>query len=437
MFMRSSPSPEAQRMYDWLFDSIFNTCVQMIADGRGQGGETVRQWIDHGIYSAAKGVELGIIDAAEPRRDLVAHIKKQHGDHAQLAKQYGKEKRSTIDFSNPFAVFKIWADLLQGSGRPSDGKKDSVALVYVEGPIVVGAPTPSPFGSQGIAFSEPIRKALEEVADDASVKAVVMRVDSPGGSAVGSEVILQATQRVAAKKPLVVSMGNVAGSGGYYVACGTETIFADATTITASIGVVAGKLATKQMWESVGINWYPIARGENSGMMYSGEAFTEKQRETLQSWMDEVYEVFKGHVTRIRGDRLTKPIDEMAGGRVFTGRQALELGLVDRIGTLSDAIRFAADKAGLKTYDVRVVPRPKNLVELLFADLTGSEDDNRIGLDAKLGTGKARFPWPAVAPILNQLEPRRAAVIRRMLIQVEVLRREQVSLPMPEIVFGN
>ena len=169
---------------------------------------------------------------------------------------------------------------------------------------------------------------------------------------------------MAEKKPFVVSMGDVAGSGGYYVACGADTIVADATTITASIGVVGGKLATDDMWSSVGINWHPVQRGKHADMLASGKPFSEEQREILQNWMDEVYEVFKGHVVRNRGDRLKKPIDEIAGGRVFTGRQALELGLVDQLGSLSDAIRLAADKAGLKEaeYDVRVVPRPKSFL---------------------------------------------------------------------------
>ena len=169
-----------------------------------------------------------------------------------------------------------------------------MAIVYVEGPIVPGSPQPSPFGTQGIAYSDPIRRALDKAAEDEAVKAVVLRVNSPGGSAVASEIILAATRRVAAKKPFVVSMGDVAGSGGYYVACGTDTIFADAATITASIGVVAGKLTTHDMWDSLGIHWHPVQRGRNADMMSAAEIFTAAQRETLQSWMDEVYEDFKG-----------------------------------------------------------------------------------------------------------------------------------------------
>ncbi len=435
MFMREAPSPEAEEMYDWLFDSLFETTVGQIADGREVPTETVHGWLDQGICSAEKAVELKIIDAAETVDDLLHHVKQEHGEDLKLEKRYGKSKSSTADLSNPFAVFKIWADLLKGSSSADRSKKDAVAIVYVQGAIMPGRPTPSPFSLQGAAaYSDPIRKALNKAAENDSIKAVVLRIDSPGGSAVGSEIILQATKELAKKKPLIVSMGDVAGSGGYYVACGADTIIADASTVTASIGVVGGKLATDEMWDSIGVHWHSLERGKHAGMLYSGQPFTDEQREILQNWMDEVYEVFKGHVVRNRGDRLKKPIDEIAGGRVYSGRQALELGLIDRIGTLSDGIRLAAEKAGIKDYDVRVVPRPKSFVELLMSDLVGDDnDEGQIELAPTAAAGwKTTSVWHAAQPVLQKLQPYQAEAIQRILLQLEVLQREQVSLAMPE-----
>ena len=161
----------------------------------------------------------------------------------------------------------------------------------------------------------------------------MLRVNSPGGSAVASEIILNATKRVKAKKPLVVSMGNVAGSGGYYVSMGADTIFADATTITASIGVVGGKVATTDMWNKIGVTWDSSRRGANAGLLSSDAVFSPAERKKMQGWMNDIYGVFKGHVVAARGAKLKKPIDELAAGRVFTGQQALELGLIDKIGT--------------------------------------------------------------------------------------------------------
>ena len=204
-----------------------------------------------------------------------------------------------------------------------------------------------------------IRKALDEAARDNSIKAVVLRVNSPGGSAVASEIILDATRRVKARKPFVVSMGDVAGSGGYYVACASDVIYADETTITASIGVVGGKIATADMWKKVGVTFKSYKRGENAGMLSTGEPFTDRERQRMQSWMNDVYDVFQSHVRAIRGSRLKKPLDELAGGRVFTGKQALDLGLVNRIGGLGDAIAYVAGEAKLKDFEVRTVPAPR------------------------------------------------------------------------------
>src|SRR5207253_47936 len=142
-----------------------------------------------------------------------------------------------------------------------------VAIVYVEGGISLGSKKVSPFSAASGAHSTDIRKALDEAARDDSIKAVVLRVDSPGGSAVASEIIYDATRRVKAKKPFVVSMGDVAGSGGYYVACASDVIFADEATITGSIGVVGGKFATNDMWKKIGITFKEYKRGANAGIL--------------------------------------------------------------------------------------------------------------------------------------------------------------------------
>src|SRR6185436_17913628 len=151
--------------------------------------------------------------------------------------------------------------LLSG-GKKTKSKKPVVGIVYVEGPIILGTGESSILDpGNKAAASTTIRRALDKAAADDTVKALVLRVNSPGGSATASEIILNATKRLKSKKPLVVSMGNVAGSGGYYVACGSDIIFADESTITGSIGVVGGKLATGEMWDKAGIQWKGYQRG--------------------------------------------------------------------------------------------------------------------------------------------------------------------------------
>jgi protease-4 len=442
MFTRAEPSPEADENLNWLLDGMFDSYVNLIASGRHTSAEQVRGWIDKGLYSAAEAHKLGIIDAVEFRPELSEHLKAKYGDNIKFDHRYGKEQGLTIDLSNPFGLFKFYADLLSGP-QTRKSNKDAVAIVHVEGPILSGKPDPDsfPFGSAGMSYSEPISKALDEAAADDKIKAVVLRVNSPGGSAVGSEVILQATRRVKAKKPLVVSMGDVAGSGGYYVACAADTIFADPSTITASIGVVGGKLATEAMWSRIGINTKQYRRGQNAGILSSGVPFSDQERQTLQAWMDEIYGVFKGHVLAIRKDRLKKDLEEIAGGRVYTGRQALELGLIDKLGGLRDAIDQVAQDAGLEEgkYDIRVLPRPKSPIESLMEGLGGAEeaeDSKLLSLGAAPSGTRGLLLDAAWKYLTNSSSPR-AKAARVAVTLLDVLNHEQVSLHMPMISIGD
>ncbi len=434
MFMRESPSQEAGEMHNWLLDSLYESSVTLIASGRAVKPDKVRQWIDEGPYTATKALEAGLIDAVQHRQDFENGVKQRFDGSVTFDTKYGKASRPQVDLSSPFGIINFYSELLSG-GRKPKSHKDSVAIVYVEGPIVLGAPTPSLIDAGGlVAASTPLRAALNKAADDDSVKAVVLRVNSPGGSAVASEIILDATKRVKAKKPLVVSIGDVAGSGGYYVACGADTIFADECTITGSIGVVAGKLATKETFGKVGITWTEYNRGANAALLSSSQTFSDVERKKLQGWMDDIYGVFKGHVTAIRGNRLKKPIDEIAGGRVYTGKQALSLGLVDRLGTLDDAVKAAAKEAKLDTYELRVVPEPKNFIEQLL-ESSGEKDEDQVSLAGGLAAGDLRSHLRrAVLPRLRGLDQERIDAVVRAFHQLEILHREGVVLMTPEFI---
>jgi protease-4 len=417
---------------------MYDTMVRLIAAGRGVKPEKARAWIDNGPYQAKSAKAAGLVDAVEHRQDFEAMLKSKYGKDVVFDKKYGKKGKPKIDLTSPLAVFKAFGDLLK-EGKGKSAGKAAVAIVYVDGPIVIGGGAPSPFAG-ATARAVAIRRALDEAARDDSIKAVVLRVDSPGGSAVASEIILDATRRVKAKKPFVVSMGDVAGSGGYYVACGADTIFADESTITGSIGVVSGKFATNDMWKKAGITFHAYQRGKNAGMLSSDHVFTPEERRRMQAWMDEIYDVFKGHVVAIRGKKLKKPIDELAGGRVYTGRQALELGLVDKIGTLRDALDHVAARAKVKDYDVRVVPAPKNLLERLLEEATGAADD-KPGLDA----AGPRLPFAGsqaslvelAMPHLRHMDPQRVRLIVRALGRLQLMQQEGAILMMPELGVGR
>jgi protease-4 len=417
-------------MMNWLLDGFHASFVNQVAAGRNVKPEKVVEWIDGALYSTDRARAAGIIDAIEHRQDFEKMVRHKvvggGGGAVRFDRKYGKPADKQLDLSSPMAAFKIWAELL-GGGKPKKAHGPSVAIVYVEGMIVPGTKQPSIFGGAA-ATSTDIRKALDKAAEDDTVKAVILRVDSQGGSAVASEIILDATKRVRAKKPFAVSMGNVAGSGGYYVACGAETIFADETTLTGSIGVVGGKLVTTPMWNKIGITFQEYNRGRNASLMSTSSKFTDEQRKLLQGWMDEVYVVFKNHVKASRGDRLKKPLDDIAGGRVYTGRQALELGLVDEIGTLADAVKHVAKKANVENYEVRVIPEPKNFVELLMAGMSGGKSED----DAKHVMTRGSISSLAL-PYLQGLDPARVRSVQTALQRLDLLCGESVVLTMPEV----
>ncbi len=423
---RTGPSKESQEMTDWLLDDIYRTLVEMIADGRGTTPDKIRALIDDGPYLAEDALEAGLIDAVQHRQEFAAALKKRYGRSPKVVLNYGKDDPFKVGQNPMEFLFKLFAVLNPVQQASS---KASVAVIYVEGLIQTGKAEPSPFGTPSGAFSATIRKALDEAAEDNSVKAVVLRVDSGGGSALASEIILDATRRVSKKKPLIVSMGNVAGSGGYYVSCAADTIFADEGTITASIGVVGGKIVTTGGWNKLGINWSAHKRGENAMILSSAAPFTDAEREKIRTYMTTIYDIFKKHVTDFRGKKLTKPIDDMAGGRVYTGAQALELGLVDRLGGFDDAVKFAAGKAGLGDYEIRVIPEPPNIFKLMFG---GGEDEEYAGMNVRSALFKAGSPlMDVVLPMVRSLDPLRADAVMKTLKRIELIQAENVIMITP------
>lgn len=430
MLTRTSPSRPAQDNINWLFDGLYSSLVDMIAHSRGKTAEQVRDLIDHGPYTAAQAKEKGLIDVVQTREEFLTQVRSDLGGPMRVDNRYGREERNKINLASPLGFFSLLSEMFKTPTAAP--QKDAVAVIYVEGPILPGYSQPTLFGAYSAAFGGDIRKALDTAAQDESVKAVVLRVDSPGGSVEASEVILNAARQVRIHKPLVVSMGDVAASGGYYVACSADAIFADEATITASIGVVGGKLVTTDLWNKLGVNWVGHKRGANADLLTSTRPFDDGQRKVISDYMEQAYEVFKGHVTKGREGKLRKPVDEIAGGRVYTGKQALDLGLVDQIGGLQQAVEYAAAKVSLKDYEVRVIPEPKDFFSQLMEDLSG---DGERPTDLRLsGTASLLAGYPALAPLLDLLqktEPQRARALVQALQRIELIRRESVLVMMP------
>jgi protease-4 len=429
---RTGPSEASKQMTKWLLDGLYSGLVERMAKGRGMSAEKFASLIDGGPYTAEEALAAGLIDSVKHRQDFLADLRTRYGAEMEIVADYGKKDELVLP-DDPFAMFSFLMQLFNPT--PKKYTDPSVAIVYVDGMIQTGSAEVSPFGPSSGAFSTTIRRALDKAAEEDSVKAVVLRVDSPGGSALASEIILDASKRVAAKKPLIVSMGNVAGSGGYYVACGAETIFADHGTITASIGVIGGKLVTTGMWDKLGINWEAHPRGRMAGLMSSAQPFSEAERKKIRHYMDTIYGVFKQHVTTARGKRLTKPIDEIAGGRVFTGAQALELGLVDKIGGLEDSIKFAAQRASLGEFDIRVIPEPPSIMDLFKPHR--DDDDYAIG-STRRPLALVELPvFRAMLENLAAIDPLRVKAIHRLLNRIELIHQEGAVMVMPDEILAR
>ena len=431
-FYRTGPSKPAEAQQNRLLDSLFDQLIKGVAKSRRLTPQRVRELVDIGSFSAKEALEAQLVDKVMYREDFVAKIKRQYGTGTKIDFNYGGKKGPEIDLENPFGLFKLFGDMMKGS-KTSDAP--AIAVVYVEGNIVSGESEPGLFGGSTNAASGTIRRAIAEATADKSVKALILRVDSPGGSALASDVICEAAKRFKATgRPFIVSMGNVAASGGYYVSALADTIFAEPCSITGSIGVVGGKLVTGGLWDWAGVTGHEYKRGKRADVMNTNRPFSEEERHLVQGIMNRVYGDFKGRVLEGRKDRLKGEIESLAGGRVYTGTQALEIGLVDRLGGFADAIKYTADEAELSDYELRVYPRPKTIFDIMAEMFGGKESDNQFvslqaGGSGRLGLNLSRLP--AVAPMIQAIkavDPQKAKIVQDFLVQLELFSGERVLL---------
>ncbi|HEV2295704.1 MAG TPA: signal peptide peptidase SppA [Tepidisphaeraceae bacterium] len=358
-YTRTGPSEELRGEMNRLMDALYAQIVDGIASHRNITTEQVKTMIDESMLMAEKAKEQGYVDHLVDQdglRDLITKHIGGKNDKIDLLHRYGLETREAVDFSNPFGL------LAALSKRPAPTTKPAVALIYADGTIIDGQGGEGMFGNS--VGSDDMRRALRMAARDENIKAVVIRIDSPGGSALASEVMWQAARRVAGKKPLVISIGSMAASGGYYLASAGDYIFADPAGIVGSIGVVGGKFVMRDLFDKLGLTTESFMRGKNAGLFSSNQPFDEAQRKMITSWMRQTYDQFTHRVMETRKGKI-KDIDQVARGRIFIAKAAKELGMVDELGGVEQAIAYAADRADLKAggYDVRVVPAPRTLAD--------------------------------------------------------------------------
>lgn len=385
IFTEVRHSPAAKVALDALLDSFFGQIVDGIASARKSDATTVRAWIDAAPLSAAAALEKGLVDELAYPDEFRAGLDKLGDGDA--------EKVDFLDYAR------------RSAGRLPGGKR--VAILFAQGAIVRGGGGSDPFASENVLGSADMARELRDLADDDSVVAVVLRIDSPGGSALASDLILREVEQLREKKPVVVSMSDVAASGGYYIAARATRIVAEPATITGSIGVVTGKLATGRFQEELlGVTHDPLQRGASADLYSTLKPFDERQRAQLRQRVDEIYGRFLDHVAA--GRKLSRSaVEAVAAGRVWTGADALAVGLVDELGGLDRAVALAREAAKLpETEKLPLVflPKAPSFLELFSSHgSTGLEerlfavaaDRLEARLQARLGVGfSARPPRP-------------------------------------------
>lgn len=417
-YYRTGPSDFAQKQEEELIDSIFNRIVNDVAEGRKLTPAKVRELVDLGTMTAADAKNAGLADETLHRTDFNAKLKQTYAG-AKFDPAYELPDLDGPEITGMMDIVK----LMFSEGKKTKARKDYVAVVALEGDIT----------DESIA---PVRAEILKLRKDDKAKALVLRVDSPGGSALASEVLWEATDEwKATGRPFAVSMGGVAASGGYYVSAGADRIFAESGTITGSIGVVGMKFVLGGAMEKLGITTHTTQRGKNAGVMSMAHAYTPEEADLIRKSMLQVYGTFKKRVTDGRKDKIKGDLEALAGGRVYSGAKALEIGLVDELGGLGDTIHWAAKQAKLETGEARLTPEPKSAVEGLFASKRKKDkDDDEI---VRFGGGTA----PSVrlkqsllqSGLLETLpEPAREA-LGRLASRMDSFRRTEVLLLGPDL----
>jgi len=363
---RDSMSDENRQVLNELLDDLYGQFVGIIAKGRGLPEAKVRETIDLGPFSANQARTFRVIDDVAYFDQFLDAMGKELGGKVDLVKDYHSLGSKTPDLSE-LNIFTLFASLKPKPDIPVNDKP-KVVVLFASGMILWAKPA---FGLGGVITASEMHKLFEKIRDDATVKAVVLRIDSPGGSALVSDLIWRevALTRKAGKQ-VVASMGNVAASGGYYIAMGADAVVAQPGTITGSIGVVGGKLVLRGLYDKIGVKCEILTRGKNAAVFSDYAPFSDTERERVKALMGEVYNDFVHKAAEGR-QMADDKMRELATGRVWTGRAAKEVGLVDALGGLKEAYELAVERAGLKGKDAQpvILPREKNFFEALLGSL--------------------------------------------------------------------
>lgn len=361
----SEISEANRRAMQALITDIYDVLSKDIAKDRGITVAAFDSFVDRGVLLAEEALDVGLVDNVDYADKLIEKIS---------MRVMGDPKSRDLTYIN----FDAYMEDLAKHKKKSDGALPRVALIYAVGAIMDtdGNSTSVRVGmmDDGVAAADEIAGALLRAAYDDDIDAVVLRVDSPGGSPVASETILRAVEKIQEEgKTVTVSMGAMAASGGYWISASADKIFVLPTTITGSIGVLGGKVSAQKLWDTLGVNWERISEGENAGMFSMNTPFSKSEAARMNLMLDHIYDSFIARVAKGRNMSI-KQVDKIARGRVWVGTSAVEIGIADQFGGLNDALDYAAVQAGgtdRHDVDVVIMPKPLSAIEKFVALLEG------------------------------------------------------------------
>ena len=375
-------TPPHREEVDALLASIGGQIVHGIAEGRQLPEAEVRAAIDRGPLLAEEARQAKLVDRLGYRDEVLAQARAHAGSGAEVTGL---------------------TTYLERAGRPHR-EGATIALIYGSGLIERAASSANPLTQSNVMAANEMTRAFRAAVRDPAVRAILFRIDSPGGSVVASESIWREVVFARERgKPVVVSMGDVAGSGGYYVAAAADKIVAEPATLTGSIGVLAGKLVVSDLFKKLGVSADSAQIGANAAMFSSTSDFSARAHSRLEAFLDDTYRGFKDHVAA--GRHMTQEeVEEVAKGRVWSGEDAKARGLVDELGGYAVALRLAREAAKLApeaAVKLAVFPPEKEPVEIIYDRLFGKERDAD---EAGTSAGSIERSLKAAQPLLQRLE---------------------------------
>jgi protease-4 len=408
-YTRMESSDPVKEETNSLLDHLYADLVAALAENLGKKPVEVRALIDKSLFDPEEAKEAGLVDHVEYEDEMLARIRGASETPVKEAKLKAGQEVKIEGFAG---MMKLMNEIFSPKVEKASANP-KLAVIYGTGAIGMGGGGGSPFGGEAIS-ADAMVKLFRKVRNDDTVKAVVFRVNSPGGSALASDLIAREVELTAKKKPVVVSMGDLAASGGYYISAPSSWIVAENATLTGSIGVIGGVLDLTGAYDMAGVKIETFSRGKRAGMISPYGRLSEDGRKLIMTEMRRIYDTFLGIVAEGRG--LPKEaVASIAEGRVWTGGQAFELGLVDQIGCLDDAIAKAREMVQAEDdIEMMYLPKPKTFVDMLM-EMSG--EDVRMGL---------------VAAAVRALPDEVRGLLRRV-EWVWFLREERVLAVMPDV----